>query len=561
MNKKFVMKPLLAAMLLALAPWTSQAAGPAVPDAGAILQQLAPVTPPAPAPAGTGLTIKRDNRESLPSSAPFLVKSIRIIGNKKIDTATLHALVAEGEGKTLTLAELDKLVLRITEYYNAHGFPLARAIIPAQTMRDGVVTVQIIVARYGKVSLDNHSPVKDPLLKATLAPLQGDQDIEQAPLDRTMLLMSDIPGVTINATLKPGEAVGTSDLLVNVTPGPAITGNAMMDNYGNRYTGRARLGATVNVLNPLQHGDVLNLSVLSSGGGVNYGHLGYETLVNGMGTRLGGSVSALHYILGAPLDSLNAHGTAQVASLWARHPLVRSRDLNLTGVIQYDHLKLSDRIDTSAIQTDRHLDNLTASLAGDRRDAFLAGGITTWNAGWTAGRVSFDDATAQLADAATARTEGSFSKWSATLARLQSLGVKNSLYLAVTGQWANTNLDSAQKMTAGGPYSVRAYDVGAVSGDTGASMTAELRRDLGSAWDGQWQAVAFIDSAHVTINKTAWIAGPNSATLSGAGVGLNWAGLKQWNAKLFVAAPIGGPPTLVGSTNSARAWVEVGKGF
>ena len=56
-------------------------------------------------------------------------------------------------------------------------------------------------------------------------------------------------------------------------------------------------------------------------------------------------------------------------------------------------------------------------------------------------------------------------------------------------------------------YSVRAYDVSAVSGDTGALATAEMRRDLGTARDGQWQAVAFMDSAHATLNKTAWVAG------------------------------------------------------
>lgn len=65
--------------------------------------------------------------------------------------------------------------------------------------------------------------------------------------------------------------------------------------------------------------------------------------------------------------------------------------------------------------------------------------------------------------------------------------------------------------------------MGAVSGDSRALATAELRHDLGSAWNGRWQAVAFVDSAHVEVNKTVWVAGTNSA-LSGAGVGLNWAG-------------------------------------
>jgi len=73
--------------------------------------------------------------------------------------------------------------------------------------------------------------------------------------------------------------------------------------------------------------------------------------------------------------------------------------------------------------------------------------------------------------------------------------------------------------------------------------------------------VAFIDSAHVTVNRNVWVAGTNSARLSGAGVGLNWAGPNQWSARAYIATPIGSIPALVASTASTRAWVEIGKGF
>jgi len=403
--------------------------------------------------------------------------------------------------------------------------------------------------------------VNDPLLEATLSPLQSGQAIAQTELDHALLLLSDIPGVVVAATLKPGESVGTSDLLVNTTPGPSVTGNAVVDNYGNRYTGRARIGGTVNFINPLHHGDVLSLNGLSSGRGMNYGRITYESLLNGQGTRMGGSYSALRYILGDPIASLNAHGTARVESLWAKHPLVRSRDANIYGQIQVDRLQLRDHIDASAIKNDRSLRNWTAIIAGDGRDALLAGAASAWNVGWTGGQVGFDDAAAQLADAASAKTEGGFSKWNANLARLQGLSQNNTLYLAVSAQWANGNLDPSQKMPAGGPYTVRAYDMGAISGDSGYLGIAEFRHVLGMALQGQWQAVVFVDSAQVTVNKTVWAAGENSARLSGAGVGINWAGPNRWGARAYVATPIGTIPALVASTASTRAWVEIGKGF
>lgn len=292
-----------------------------------------------------------------------------------------------------------------------------------------------------------------------------------------------------------------------------------------------------------------------------YGRIAYESLLNGRGTRLGGAYSALRYALGEPLASLNANGTARVQSVWAKHPLVRTRNINLYGQIQYDRLQLRDHIDTSGIRTDRHLGNSTVSLAGDARDEFLSAGVSAWNVGWTAGRVGFDDAAAQLADAGSAKTRGSFSKWHANVARLQSLSPANGLYLSFSGQWSNTNLDPSQKMTAGGPYTVRAYDTGAVSGDAGYLGTIEFRHNLGPVWHGQWEAVAFVDSSHVKVNKTAWVAGANGATLSGAGVGLNWTGPNQWSARTFIARRIGSIPVLVASTASTRAWIEIRKGL
>jgi hemolysin activation/secretion protein len=470
-------------------------------------------------------------------------------------------LAAEAEGESLNLAQLGELAARITSYYRSHGYPLARAIIPAQTIAAGVVRIEVIEASYGKISLGKNNRVKDTLLQATHAPLQSGEVIGQSGLDRALLMLSDIPGIVVEATLKPGQVVGTSDLLVNTTPGPTVTGNVVSDNYGNRITGRERIGSTVNFINPLQHGDMLSLSVLSSGGGLNYGRLGYETLLNGQGTRLGGSYSAMRYELGKPLEDLQANGSARVSSLWAKHPLVRSRDVNFYGQLQFDSLQLRDHIDASAIKTDRSLDNWTLSLTGDVRDGFLSGGISTWSMGWTTGRVGFDSVNAQLNDAGTAGTEGGFSKWNASLTRLQSLSQNSGLYLAFSGQWANSNLDASQKMSVGGPFTVRAYDASALSGDTGYLATAEFRHALGTAWDGQWQAVAFVDAAHVAVNKNAWDAGTNSATLSGAGVGFSYTGLKQWRAKAYIATGIGAVPTLVSSSDPTRVWVDISKGF
>ncbi len=555
-----------AMLLLALSPpLLAQAqTAPAVPDAGSILQQVQPSRPtPAPPANGAGLRIEQDQSAApVPPGIAFEVKRLQIAGNTVFDTPTLHALVADAEGRSLTLAQLLDVAARITGYYRSHGYPLARAIVRAQVIRDGAVNLDVLEARYGRIELDNRSAVSDALLGATLAPLQAGQLVSQPALDRALLLLSDIPGALFDATLKPGEAVGSSNLHVDAEPGAAIAGSVVADNFGSRYTGRARIGANVDLINPLHHGDVLSAGVLDSGSGLAYGRLAYESLLDGAGTRLGGSYSLLRYRLDGALEVLDAHGTAGDASLWARRPLLRSRDANIHGQIRIDRVELRDRVDSASIRNDRKLDTVGLSLDGDARDTWLPqGAVNTWTLGWTGGRLNFQDAAARLADTATAGTQGGFSSWHASFARLQNVSAVDGLYLSVSGQWAAGNLDSSQKMSAGGQSSVRAYDAGVLSGDAGVQFTAELRHEFSAEAAGRWQLVAFVDGANLRINASPWNGGANHASLGGAGAGFNWAGPGQWQLKASLATAIGSKSALLDGTGSTRAWLEVRKAY
>jgi hemolysin activation/secretion protein len=241
--------------------------------------------------------------------------------------------------------------------------------------------------------------------------------------------------------------------------------------------------------------------------------------------------------------------------------MVRSPNFNLYAQLQYDRKKLDDRIDIVFINTQRRLGNKVFSISGDARDKLLSDSASIWNLGYTSGNVVFEDIAARQSDALTAKTAGAFTKWTFNFTRMQGLTQSDSIYLNVTRQWAHSNLDSAEKMIAGGVYSVRAYDMGAASGDSGYSETVELRHDFRSYAHGQWQAVTFIDGAHVVVNHTPWTTGTNAATLSGAGVGLNWLGPDRLSAKGYIAKPIGTIPDLLPATRSARAWLVVTKSF
>jgi hemolysin activation/secretion protein len=564
MTKRNTFKPIITALVLAL-PALSAWAQSNVPNAGSILKQVQPNAAAKPSSAAAAVESSAEKTVApLAATAPFLVSKIAITGNKKVATEVLHALVADAEGKNLTLAQLDKVIFRITEYYNSHGFPLARAIIPAQTITGGVVNIQVIVANYGKVKLANTSRASDRLLIATLSNLKPGDEIEQAGLDRTLLLLSDLPGVMASGSLAPGAEVGTSDLSVSITPGAVVTGNLIGDNYGNSFTGRVRIGGTVSFVDPLnlKNSDLLSISGLSSGKNMSYGRISYESVINGEGTRLGAAYSNLHYTLGGAVESAKALGNAQVSSLWVKQPLMRSRDINVYAQIQGDGLTLRDH-SGDVVFNDRSVKAYTASLSGDFRDDMASGGVTSWNVGLTKGRVTLDNSISLSNDALGLNTQGNFTKWNINASRLQRLYATSSLFVSGVAQLANTNLDSSQKMTVGGANTVRAYDSGAVSGDSGYSLTAELRQDLGSVFDGQLQGIAFIDAANIDINHTPLLSSTvsNTTKLTGAGLGLNWNGANQWNAKAYIATPIGAEPTQDGISKATRAWLEMAKGF
>jgi len=551
--------PIAAALLLAAVQANAWQTG--IPNAGTILQQQQPVAPPAPQPGRPSLQIESGTASALPASQPFVIKTIRIVGNTIFPEATLQALLAGATGTTSSLPQLEQLAARITAFYRDHGYPLSRAIVPAQTIAQGNVTIQVVEARYGAVRLANTSAVENAMLASTLATLAPGQAIAGDPLDRALLLLADVPGVAVEAVIKPGAEVGAADLDVATPHKPVTFATVILDNGGNRYIGRARAGVTGYMTNPLHRGDILDASLLGTGDGMLYGRLGYEMLLSGQGTRAGVSYSKIRYELQGDAAGIDASGSAGVASAWIRHPLLRSREANLTAQLEYDAKRLRDRIGVLDARTDRHMGNWVVSLNGDVRDSWFGGGVNAWSLGWTRGDNRFDDGEAKRIDAATAQTRGSFSKWNGNASRLQRFGVRDALYLNVGLQWADGNLDSAEKMTVGGPYTVRAYDIGAVSGDTGYLASLEWRHELGAVAAGSLQATAFIDTARVKINRDAWTTGANTARLSGAGLGLAWNGPDAWRASLAVATPIGAEPSILGKPSSVRAWVTASKSF
>ena len=550
------------ALSLALGTTTGYAQTHVTPptDSGQLLQQVQP-TQTQPPGSNLDLTIEKHQQARSTSTTTFHVRSIEITGNTLLPTTALHPLVASGEGQELSLNDLDALAERVTHYYHDHGYPLASAYVPAQTLHDGVVRIAVIEARYGAVSLKNESAVGNYPLNATLSPLQSGQPVSDYTLQRSLLLLSDIPGAIVNSVMRPGTAEGTSDLLVDVTSAPRYTGTFGVDDYGNAYTDRVRLTGTFDVNGLFHQGDLLDFSGVTSGADMNYGRISYRYLLDGQGTTLGLAASGLDYRLGNGLSDLHAHGTATTQSVNLSQPFIRNTAGNLYAQVEFDHKRLYDNIDIADIETHRHSNSWAATVAGDQRDST---GITNFNISGAYGRLYLDNFQTLFSDYFGARTEGSFTKFDYSVSRLQQLNPTNAFYFGFSGQLANKNLDTSEQFYLGGPNTVRGYDVGVVSGAEGNLATIEFRHDLTlSMLPGPWQASAFVDSGRIEAYKTVFFPGPNTARLNSAGVGLHWTASHDWLVSTSIAMPIGNRPELAGPhvNTSTRFWLQVQKGF
>lgn len=532
------------------------------PNSGSEMQQI----PPAPEPLKKSpeVEVEQGTSQNTPEAdrVRITVKNLNITGANAYAKINLLALTGFKSGSELTLSELRGMASKIAEYYHRNGYFVARVYLPAQDIQDSIVTIAIIEGHYGKVTLNNNTNLSNSLANNILSGINKGDLIASAPLENRLLLLSDLPGVRIKSTLAPGASVGSSDLIVNVTPEQLITGSVDGDNAGNRYTGTNRIGATFNLNNPTGQGDIASLRTMTSGSGLNYGRASYQLQIAKV--KIGIAYSDLVYKLGQEFESLQANGSANIASLYGSYPLIRSRNNNLYFQLAYDAKTFQDKVDSTSSVTDKRAGVFMSSLNGDQRDSIGGGGLSSYSFTWVAGKIDLQTPAIQSLDAATVRSDGGYNKLGINGMRLQSLTDSISLYTAINGQLASKNLDVSEKMELGGMNAVRAYPEGEAYADQGYVISLEVRKQLPKLSEsifGQMQLIGFIDSGTIETNKIPWVVAQNKRTLSGLGAGVNWMGANSFVLKAFYARKLGDEMATSAPDISGRFWIQGVKYF
>jgi hemolysin activation/secretion protein len=556
----FLMSLVLMLGLSAAGAW----AAVSPPDSGAALEGARPpekpaeeqkedkitVTEPAPA-ALTGETGRR-----------VRVKGFRFSGELLRSEAELQQLVADQRDRDLTLGDLNRTAEKVTRYLRTCGYPVATAYIPPQTVRDGIIEFTIIPGKYGAIRMNHGAGIAGGRIEKMLGDVQPGSIVTRAGLERALLLMNDLPGILVKATLTPGAASGTTDLILDAGDTQPLTGMYYTDNWGSVSTGRYRGGMRFSLENPSHYGDELEFQGMTTAGGLGNVAFGYSFPVGFKGMRAMVDYSRVSYRLGEDFADLDAFGTANVLKANLSYPFRRGRAYSLYGSIGYEVKDLNDTIRLSDIDNFRNSRLWDLGINGQYNDPWR--GKNDFSLVYTRGDLSFADDNAARSDAQIARTAGIFDKLALTCRRQQYLSPRLSMDWRFTGQTASKNLDSAEKLTLGGAGGVRAYPQGEASGDQGYLLAGEFRWLLpqGPKSGNAFYLVNFYDYGEVEINREdrSGSGDGNRRSLSDAGLGLIWA-RPGFNLRLDYAHKLGSETAQSDSDSDGRFWVQCVKYF
>ena len=519
------------------------------PDAGSLLrdierqqQKVIPKVSPKP-------EVKKE-QPSEKVEATVFVKEFRFEGNQQITTSDLKQYFEKYLNQKLSVSELQNIAAEIATIYSGKGY-VAQGQLPRQDVTEGVVTIRIIEAKFGGSVFDEEQKKQLKLVRPSVIEkfVQEGQVIggliDTVCLDRSLLIADDLPGVSVQGSLMPGERDGETLVLIQAKDKQEFTADLSADNQGSRSTGLFKQSANLSMASPTGQGDLVGLSLLNSQG-TDYGRLSYSIPVDSDGLRLGINASHMRYTVITPeSQSTKPKGTSDVFGFDGQYPLIRtaSQNLYLNTAYDFKYFK-NERIESSSYVTNSayHLNVLSIGLSGNQYDAYYGGGVFNGSVNFGLGHVDLDGSPNQASDAAGAKTAGQYSRVRWSLSRQQNLIDETSLSVTISGQKASKNLDSSEKFYLGGISGVRAYPNSEGAGSEGQMINLEVRQQLPE----KLMVSAFYDWGRVS--KTT-IANLDSYNLSGYGVSLSWIGPYQANIKAVWAKRIGSNPYPTASGN------------
>jgi hemolysin activation/secretion protein len=510
-----------------------------------------------------------------------IVQGVRFVGVKLEHEAELQIELKAYLGQSYSLQELDKFLDVVSQFYRKKGRVVQCALPPQTIKEDGIVTISVLEAKLGAVTVENPSAKARissyQAKKYITAQIKSGENLDTDAIARGVVLLNEVPGIKAESALEAGKLSGETDVNLDLKQTSVAKGHFDMTNYGTRSTGVEQGIASININGPLKIGDQAT-AFGSFSYGAQYTQLGYSLPLGYKGLRLGVTGSYLNYENINEYRVNGSQGSAWIAGMNLSYPLLRNQSTNANVTAAYDHKSyLNTNLATALTNSEYLINDYSLGLSANHYDELFSGGTTSMTSNVVLGQLDLNGSPQSYGawqddnKVLHTYTPAIFEKIVGTLNHSRSLPLEAQLKINVSGQWAAQNLNSSEQFYLGGPYGVRAYPVAQAGGAQGVLGTVEIQRPLPK----NLMASVFVDSGMVRqyVNTyPGWqgqTAASNTYSLTGAGLGLKWQ-YKGVTLSGIVAWKVGKNPLLSqtglavdndSTNNSPRGWLNAGYGF
>jgi len=266
----------------------------------------------------------------------FTLRGVRIDGATAIPVARLMLEWDKKPGDEISVEDVFRFANAITRAYSRAGYAISFGVVPQQKIEDGIVTIRVVEGFVSRIHFTGAKLPSGLLGRGPVADIaeriRQSRPLRNADLERYLLLINDVPGVTARATLSPApEVVGGSILTIEI----ARKRRSMDVGYNSfmpRTLGTHVVGGTVDVNAVLTGGDRLRLGAYQSITSNAYWNLSgdYVSILDQDGLTLGVSGNYSHTRPTTPLLRLLGYrGGATTGRVTLSYPFLRSRTENL----------------------------------------------------------------------------------------------------------------------------------------------------------------------------------------------------------------------------------------
>jgi hemolysin activation/secretion protein len=403
----------------------------------------------------------------------FVLKKVEFSGNTVYSNDELNKIIADKVGTYIELGQMKDLMNLITNHYTNNGYITCFAYLPAQKIKGGVLTVNVVESKVSEVQIRENKWTKTGFLKNNVFKANGVEEgkvFNIFSLKKSLGKMNEMNYLKSRVTLQKAEDNESTKIVVDIQDRYPLLFKAGWDNKGRDLIGVQRSVLTVANENITGYGDRLYVSNVFAKGtyGVNSN---YFLPLGSKGTELRLGYGFSNVELGRDQKPRMINGHAHDFNIGLIQPIYEGKTFKLTSDITLDMLRARTNQNNDILYNKYNMRAIRTGLNAIKDDT---------KGRWIS-RLEVNTGIPILGATTThAAGEGSskFVSINPSIIRIQSLPYQTTGIFKVSAQYSPNYLLPVEQLQVGGQDSVRGFKEGTLFGDKGYFMNLELRKNI-----------------------------------------------------------------------------------